>query len=1076
MTGRRAGRRGGGWIAALLVGCALLSIVWLVVGVVAAGVPGAGGDVWSRAVLAGARRSEPLYQVVPDAALTVLVLGCAGALLVCPPRDPAQRLLGTALAASGAAFSLQADAASEVLARLTGLDLVGAVARFVLPVVTCVCYVLAVAWAPRSVPLGRPRRWVGVAAVGVAAAALLAAAFLPGKVRCVLLAGLVLPLVGAAGLRRQLRTSTSERLRAPARLLFGLLVATVAMGVALAVITVVLALLSWPGLALMGWTIEDWASAPSQPAILLWYWASRLSLPIVAVAVLMTSRRSGALSAQRWFSRGLVVALVTASVGCLYVIVDLLSSKFTFGGRFAPPAVTLGAAVAVSALAFLPVFLVTERAADRLLYGTRPAPYSVLAELSAGPRATSGGVPDLAGVAEAVGRGLGATTCRLTVHRPGLRDRSYRWVRPGQEEAETSLEVPVRHGEQEVGTIAVDRAAVAGADDQRQDLLRAIANSLGVVLQAVRTSIDLERQLRTAVAHAAEIADARRRVVAETDRERRRIERDLHDGAQHHLVSVSLALGLAEHEVGTGRLEQARARLDQVIGQLDTAEAVLARTATGLSSATLAERGVVAALRDELGEDPQVRLDTAGVTGARFPSEVEAAVYFCCLESVNNARKYAGGAPIRARLERAGDHLLFSVEDEGRGWDPAASGSLGRGVRNMTTRLAAVGGHLDVRSAPGEGTCVEGWVPLGEPGAAPPAPPAVPAPRPLEQVRVMVRRARDLYHGTAHAQELSTLTRQLGEPPRIALVGPSPAVVDSVRKRLDAALHGPGRLRDRSGRRGSALAESTVLVPVATAGPPAPAGPDPPDQPAPDPVAAADADAVVLLVPSSARAEECYTDLLAVTSRLRPSQVLGVLVPEPAGGADRPVEAPAELRRSCVTVLPAAGAEGSEGAAGSADQERQAYVDLADLVRTRLESRLEAFRARAAMEALAELLHTSPPPRDAHPLRYELDRFRLGRHELTELDLLDQLTADGAPLPPAERLAAVRLLGLHGTDPAARLGCGPDADPGQLVRAAREHLAHWQQVAAHPASSTEDRTVARYLVGTCERLLTTTGA
>ena len=86
------------------------------------------------------------------------------------------------------------------------------------------------------------------------------------------------------------------------------------------------------------------------------------------------------------------------------------------------------------------------------------------------------------------------------------------------------------------------------------------------------------------------------------------------------------------------------------------------------------------------------------------------------------------------------------------------------------------------------------------------------------------------------------------------------------------------------------------------------------------------------------------------------------------------------------------------------------------------------------------------------------------------------MTEAGPRLPQGERVAAERLLGLHGTDPGARLGCGPDADPGQLARAAREHLAHWQQVAAHPASSPGTRTVARALVGTCERLLTTTAA
>jgi signal transduction histidine kinase len=707
----------------------------------------------------------------------------------------------------------------------------------------------------------------------------------------------------------------------------------------------------------------------------------------------------------------------------------------------------------------------------------------VLAELAALPLATTRGVPDLAGVAEAVGQGLGATTCRLTVHRPGLRDRSYRWVRPGEEEAERLLEVPIRHGEKEVGTIAINHAAVAGADDQRPDLLLATANSLGVVLQAVRAGIDLERQLRAALAHATEIAAARRRAVAEADSERRRIERDLHDGAQHHLVSLSLALGLAEHEVETGRLEQACARLDQVVEQLDTAEAVLARTATGLSSAALAERGVVAALSAELGKDSHIRLDITGGTVARFSPAVEAAVYFCCLESVNNARKHAGGAPIRVRLERAGDRLLFTVEDDGPGWDPQArSASPGRGLRNMTSRIATIGGHLDVRSAPGKGTTVEGWIPLSDPDAAPPTPGAVPAPSPLEgvsasspleQVRIMVRRARDLYDGTTYAQPLGMLTRRLGEPPRIAVVGPSPAVVDHVRERLDRELRGPGSLRDRagwSGRRGSVPQETTVLVAISCLGSPAPTkSVGPAEQLAPDPMAPTCADAVVLLVPSTAREEGCYTNLLAFTARLRPSQVLGVLVTEQVADEECRVEAPTELRRSCTTVLPATDAVRSDG------HEQEASVDLGGLVRTRLETRLEAFRAREAVEALATLLRHSPPPRDGRRLLYDLDRFRLNQHELAELDLLDQLTADDPRLPQVQRRAAERLLGLHGTDPAARLGCGSDAAPEQLVGAAREHLAHWQRVAAHPTSSTATRTVARFLVGTCEQLLTASG-
>jgi signal transduction histidine kinase len=722
VTDDRPGWRGSTGSAVVLLCCALVSAGWLVLGVLVAmayesrafarrlAAAAATGDDWALGLLAGAPRTEPLSQLVPDVALSVLLLACAGALLVSGARSPAQRLLGISLAAAAAAFNLQSSAASQALATATGIDSVHVVPRFVLPVVTCVAYVLAMVQDPRSGPVGRPGRPVVAAAVGVAGAAVLAALVLPASVRCVLIAGLVLPLVGIAGVGRQLATSTSERLRAPARLLFGVLVASLAVQVALAAVTGLLAWLRVPGLSVVDPTAVSGATATATgPPLVLWFWASQLSLPILAVAMLAAGRRSGAESAERWFSRGLVVVLGSALLGCLYVTANILA------GRRAVPVLSEGAAVAVSALAFLPVFLLAERAVDRLLYGTRPAPYSVLVGLTAPPRTTSAGVPDLADVAEAVGRGLGATTCRLTVHRPGLRDRSYQWVSPGQEKAEALVEVPSRHAGQEVGTIAIDRAAIAGADDQRQDLLEAVANSLGVVLEAARAGIDLERQVRAALAHAAEIAAARRRAVAEADRERRRIERDLHDGAQHHLVSLSLVLGLAEFDVGAGRPEQARARLDAALAQLGSAEAVLARTAAGLSLPPLGDGGVVAALRAEFEDDPHVRVDTTGVTVPRLSPEVEAAVWFCCLEAVNNARKHAPGAPVRLWLATAEGCLHFAVRDEGPGWE-AGTGSdgQGRGLRNMAARITAIGGQLTVRSAPGGGTAVEGRVPLAD--------------------------------------------------------------------------------------------------------------------------------------------------------------------------------------------------------------------------------------------------------------------------------------------------------------------------------------------------------------------------
>ena len=326
---------------------------------------------------------------------------------------------------------------------------------------------------------------------------------------------------------------------------------------------------------------------------------------------------------------------------------------------------TTGATVAATALIALvlgPLYVRAERVVDRLLYGTRPAPYRVLADITALTRSTlpstgaSATAPDLARVAEAVARGLGAGLCRLTVRRPGLRDRTYEWTdRVAGFGAADLVEVPIRHGAEQVGVLAVDRQAVSGLHAQRSHLLTDIADGLGVVLEASRSGIELERQLRAALAHAEEIAVSRRRTVAEMDGERRRIERDLHDGAQHHLVSLRLTLGLVEHQVGTGDLDQARVWLAKLAGQLADTEAVLAATADGVSSLVLAEKGLLAALRAELGAaHPPVGFDDGGIAPTRrFPADVEATVWFCCAEAVGNARKHAPGAPIDVGARRA---------------------------------------------------------------------------------------------------------------------------------------------------------------------------------------------------------------------------------------------------------------------------------------------------------------------------------------------------------------------------------------------------------------------------------------
>ncbi|MGR7027462.1 ATP-binding protein [Geodermatophilus sp. URMC 62] len=1081
---------------AVLLVCAVLSVGWLTLGVVvtlAAHAPGAvpglpaGHGSWARGVLAGVSRSQPLAPAVLDSVLGLVLLGAGAAALVVRDRARPVRLLGLALVTVAGAFSLQSAAAGAVVGAVTGSPLAGVLPQRVLPVAAAAAYATAVlaSCSPTSPGSrrGALRRPPAVAAVGVTAA--LAAVPAPLSLRCVLVMGFAVPLTGVAAAHGRLGAADGGRLPAQARWLAGVLAAIAVVGGALAVLTA----LPWPG----GWTGPVLVDAPGPPAAgqqtAVLFWSARLSGAVVAGAVLVAARRT----AGQPSGRGIAVALVTALVGGGYLAVQVAV------GRAAGPGLGTAVATVGAAAAFLPACALADHAVDRLLYGRRPAPYGVLAQLAALPRPTGRDVPDLARVVEAVGRGLGATTCRLVVHRPGLRDRSFSWTRPGEEEAEELVEVAVRHRGERVGTLAVDPAAVAGLQGQRAGLLEAVAGSLAVVLQAARSGTELERQLRAALAHAAGIATARRRVVAETDRERRRIERDLHDGAQHQLVSSSLVLGLVEHHLGAGRPAEARAQLDRFAQQLDEAEAVLDRTATGVSSPVLAERGLVAALHAEYdGGLLPVTLDTSGVApGLRAAPEVEAAVYFCCLEAVGNARKHAPGAPVEVRLAVAGAHLGFTIRDEGPGWDvDAVSGAPGRGLRNVVARIGSVGGRVDVRSAPGAGTTVEGRVPLPG-GAAPGGAPAPVLPL-LGDVRAAVRIAGDLYRDTPHAERLRALAGHLAGPVRVAVVGPPGAgAADPAAGALAAALSAdPALQATRIGvppGPGDPLADARLLLLRAQGPwPEQGGGPDPDGDPGPvrptqtigvflDPEAAGGRPGTDVLPPAVRR--RCRAVVPVAEGLVRAAAVLDdadhrallrTLHPAGPGAAGvvprELVERLGEDGVRCAVELVRTGAAPTRAALVEALRWRSGLSRLREVVVTVFVGRAPLLAARTVLGALEALVRTAPPPGDRAPLLYALDRIRSGATELAELDLLDALYAGEVELPDDDRPAAERLLGGRGGEAWARLGCPPQAGREELARAAARDLARWQQTARNPASATATRAAAELLAGTCRRL------
>ncbi len=232
-------------------------------------------------------------------------------------------------------------------------------------------------------------------------------------------------------------------------------------------------------------------------------------------------------------------------------------------------------------------------------------------------------------------------------------------------------------------------------DPAKEKLIRDLASQAGPVLRNVR----LLEELRA----------SRQRLVAAQDEERRKIERNIHDGAQQQLVALAVQLKLAEQLVGKDP-ERERALLTQLGSQASSALEDLRDLARGIYPPLLADRGLVPALEAQARKAAvPTTVDGDGV--GRFDRDVEATVYFCTLEALNNVAKYAEATNARIRLARSDGHLTFEVADDGRGFDPEATDH-GTGLQGMADRLDAIGGGFTISSAPGEGTIVAGRVPV----------------------------------------------------------------------------------------------------------------------------------------------------------------------------------------------------------------------------------------------------------------------------------------------------------------------------------------------------------------------------
>jgi len=222
-------------------------------------------------------------------------------------------------------------------------------------------------------------------------------------------------------------------------------------------------------------------------------------------------------------------------------------------------------------------------------------------------------------------------------------------------------------------------------------------------------------------ARVAALQDSRARIIAAADAERRRLERDLHDGAQQRLVALSMQLGLAKRRMAKG--EDAAALVTAADEELRAAIAELRDLARGIHPAVLTDRGLAPALRDVATRSP-VPVEVGALPEERLPGPVEAAAYFTVSEALTNVTRYAQASAARVSVRTRDGLLAIEVADDGVGGAVAGGGS---GLRGLADRLGALGGELQVTSPPGAGTCLTATIPLDQPEADPAPPSAPPA-------------------------------------------------------------------------------------------------------------------------------------------------------------------------------------------------------------------------------------------------------------------------------------------------------------------------------------------------------------
>jgi signal transduction histidine kinase len=653
----------------------------------------------------------PTTEAIPPllVGVPILTYGWLGARIAeRAPRNPVGWLLSSAASAAalgllGVSYSLFGERHATPALPLAGA--IGVINSAVSPIVVGVSLMLTFL----LFPTGRPPspRWRPVAWLTVTAGAASSAAIALNELKLIKEAStantfdtVFISLVGVASfltvasLFARSRRGTPEE-RAPIR---GLLLTLIGMAISFAVFI-------WRA------SVETWDPLIFVAGIVL----AAGTLILIPLALTVSMLRYGLfeyeVGVRKRIAARVLSGLIFLAIAAAVFMLSTALGGVVLAGRDAQREVPTMAALAVGTVSGIILVIAARwarRFADRVVFRDRATPYEVLSAFS-DRLGESFSLDDVVPqMARLLAEGTGATAAAVWLETGG----SLRAIASAPEDAqpppvdlvggEPRAEDPhthafaVRHHGELLGALAVTMHTNDPMNAAKEQLVRGLANQAGLVLRNVALLED--------------VRESRRRIVAAQDDRARRLERNIHDGAQQQLVALAVKLRLADSLVDRDTAKAHGVLAELQVEATDALE-TLRDLARGIYPPLLADEGLVAALEAQARKSPLpvgVEADAIG----RFSPEVEATVYFCALEALNNSTKYAGASRVTVRLAMEDHRLRFDVEDDGAGFDPTTT-ARGSGLQNMEDRLTALGGSIEIRSQPERGTKVSGSVPIG---------------------------------------------------------------------------------------------------------------------------------------------------------------------------------------------------------------------------------------------------------------------------------------------------------------------------------------------------------------------------